>query len=289
MNYRHAFHAGNFADVVKHVTVCALLDYLSRKDKPWCYVETHAGRGRYDLDGPEARRAGEWRDGIGRLADAGELPPAVIRYLEQVRALAGNEERIRVYPGSPLLARAAMRPGDRALLAELQTDEAAALRAEFGDEPRVAVHHMDGYQALKALLPPTPRRGLVLIDPPYEAPDELARLPARLAAAARRWPTGIFALWYPIKDRRELAPLRRGLERLEAGDLLFAELSLAPTDNAARMNGSGLAILRPPWQFEDTLRACYPALARGLARDTAPEISIRRLAAVPGARVGAGA
>jgi 23S rRNA (adenine2030-N6)-methyltransferase len=289
MNYRHAFHAGNFADVVKHVTVCALLEHLSRKDKPWCYVETHAGRGRYDLDSPEARRSGEWRDGIGRLADAPELPAAIVRYLRQVRDLAGNERQIRVYPGSPLLARAALRPGDRALLAELQPDEAAALRAEFRGEPRVAVHHMDGYQALKALLPPTPRRGLVLIDPPYEAPDELARLPARLGAAARRWPTGIFVLWYPIKDRRELAPLRRGLERLEAGELLFAELSLAPADNAARMNGSGLAIVRPPWRFEDTLRACYPALARCLARATVPEISIRRVAAASDARVGSGA
>jgi 23S rRNA (adenine2030-N6)-methyltransferase len=289
MNYRHAFHAGNFADVVKHVTVCALLEHLGRKAKPWCYVETHAGRGRYALDGPEARRTGEWRDGIGRLAGATDLPPVVVRYLAQVRALAGNERRIRVYPGSPLLASAAMRPGDRALLAELQPDEATALRAEFRGEPRVAVHHMDGWQALKALLPPTPRRGLVLIDPPYEAPDELTRLPARLAAAARRWPTGIFALWYPIKDRRELAPLRRGLERLAAGDLLFAELSVTPADNAARMNGSGLAILRPPWRFEDTLAACYPALARCLARDTAPEISIRRLAAAAAARAEAGA
>ena len=289
MNYRHAFHAGNFADVDKHVTLGALLDQLCGKDKPWCYVETHAGRGRYDLESPEARRAGEWRDGIGRLEDAVDLPDAVVRYLDRVRALAGNERQIRVYPGSPLLARAAMREGDRALLAELQPDEATALKSEFRRDPRVAVHHMDGYQALKALLPPTPRRGLVLIDPPYEPADEVARLPARLAAAARRWPTGIFALWYPIKDRRELAPLRRGLERIEAGDLLFAELSLAPTDNTARMNGSGLAILRPPWQFEKTLEACYTALASCLARDTTPEISIRRLTAAPGARLEAGA
>jgi 23S rRNA (adenine2030-N6)-methyltransferase len=285
MNYRHAFHAGNFADVLKHVVLSVLLESLSRKDKPWSYVETHAGRGRYALDGPEARRSAEWRDGIGRLAGAEGLPGPVARFLDRVLGLPGNEGGLRVYPGSPLVARALMRPGDRAFFAELEPGEAAALKALFRGDAQVAVHHADGYQSLKALLPPTPRRGLVLIDPPYESRDELGRLPAVLAGAASRWPTGVLALWYPIKDRRELAPLMRGLRRAGAGPVLIVELTVAPPDNPGRLNGSGLAILRPPWQLDETLRTLLPDLARRLAGDSPPGHAVRWLAEEEGAAV----
>jgi 23S rRNA (adenine2030-N6)-methyltransferase len=278
MNYRHAFHAGNFADAVKHVTLQALLTQLSRKAKPWCYVETHAGRGAYRLDGPEARRAGEWKDGIGRLVDAAGLPAPVDDYLRSVRSLPDNASGLCVYPGSPLLAQAAMREGDRAILAELVPEEAAALKALCRGDPRIAVHRMDGYQALKALLPPEPRRGLVLVDPPYESADEIRRLPDRLAVGLRRWPTGIFALWFPIKDRRELAPLWRGLAEIAEDPVLVAELRVAPTDNAARMNGTGMAILRAPWRFEETLGTCWTALAQVLGQSPSAGSSVRWLA-----------
>jgi len=277
MNYRHAFHAGNFADVVKHVTLFCLLEHLNRKPKPWCYVETHAGRGHYRLDGAEARRGAEWPDGIGRLVDRRDLPGGIGRYLAQVSALTGNQAGLRCYPGSPLLARALMRAADRAILAELQPDEARALKKVFRGDARVAVHETDGYQALKAFLPPTPRRGLVLVDPPYESSSELERLGQALTQAARRWPTGIFALWYPIKDRRELAPLMRGLVAADDAPVLVAELTVAPADNPAHMNGTGMAILRPPWRLEETLRELYPVLGRLLRRERPAATSIRRL------------
>lgn len=279
MNYRHAFHAGNFADVAKHVILRALLESLSRKDKPWCYVETHAGRGRYRLDGPEAARSREWVDGIGRLVDDPGLTGVTARYRDAVLGLPGNERALSVYPGSPLLAHSCMRPGDRAVLAELQPEEAAALRALFRDDRRVAVHHRDGYEALGALLPPHPRRGLVLIDPPYESPAELRRVPDAIAQAARRWPSGIFALWYPIKDRRELTPLMRGLARSGAGAVLVAELEVAPADNPARLNGTGMAILRPPWRFDAELAELLEVLAPRLGRGGPAAVSSRWLVA----------
>ena len=289
MNYRHAYHAGNFADVVKHAILTALLGQLSRKEKPWCYVETHAGRGCYRLDGQAARRSGESAHGIGRLLDGRGLPRALRDYRSRVLGLAGNERGLRLYPGSPLLARMLMRPADRAILAELQADEAAALKALFRGDRRVAVHHMDGYQALKAFLPPEPRRGLVMIDPPYESPGELARLPGVVAAAARRWPTGMFAVWYPIKDRRELPPLMRGLAGVDAGEALVAELTIAPADTAARLNGSGMVILRPPWRFEKTLGPLLEALASRLSMDRPAAASVTWLEPTTGGRARSGA
>ena len=215
MNYRHAVHAGNFADVVKHVTILSMLEYLSRKPRPWSYVETHAGRGLYPLDGPEAMRGGEWREGIGRIALQQDLSPGIEPYARLVGATDGRN--IRRYPGSPLLVRRVMRDDDRAILAELQPEEARQLKSLFRGDPQVAVHQTDGYQALKAFLPPNPA---------VYKPANCAR--GILAAAAKRWETGIFALWYPIKDRVELRPFMRSLAEMDAGPTLIAELSVAP-------------------------------------------------------------
>ena len=275
MNYRHAYHAGNFADVVKHVTVLSVLEYLSRKPRPWSYIETHAGRGLYPLDGPEAMRGGEWRDGIGRVAQQQDLPPAIEAYARLAGASAGRN--IRRYPGSPLLVRRVMREEDRAILAELQPQEARQLKSLFRGDHQVAVHQTDGYQALKAFLPPNPARGLVLIDPPYESPDELGRLPDVLAAAAQRWETGIFAIWYPIKDRVELRPLMRRFAEVDAGPMLIAELSVTPQDNPSRLNGTGMAILRPPWRLEEMLKMRYAALAGLLGRRGPATVSVGML------------
>jgi 23S rRNA (adenine2030-N6)-methyltransferase len=207
MNYRHAFHAGNFADVFKHTILVGLLQALKEKPAPFCYLDTHAGAGRYDLRGVEAARTGEAESGIVRLLGAqAEAPPLLRAYLDLIAALnlAGySGHAIAIYPGSPLIASHLLRPSDRAVLCELQGEEAAALKALFAGDARIGVHQRDGYAALAALLPPKERRGLVLIDPPFEAQEgEFCAIEAALKSAYARWPTGIYAIWYPIKPRR---------------------------------------------------------------------------------------
>lgn len=266
MNYRHAFHAGNFADVFKHTLLIGLLEALRAKPAAFCYVDTHAGRGLYDLHGEEATRTGEAADGVQRLRAAAELPAALSEYLERVRALDGNTagEIVR-YPGSPLLARALLREQDRAILCELQEDEAAALRAALHGDTRCAVHRRDGYAALKALLPPPQKRGLVLIDPPFEAQGgEYAAIQNALGEAFKRWPNAIYAVWYPIKRRETIVPFHRWLRDAGAG-VLVAELLLHPDDSPLRLNGCGAAIVNPPWQFDRAIEAWLPTAQRLLA------------------------
>ena len=263
MKYRHAFHAGNFADVTKHVALVALLLRLTEKDRPLFLLDTHAGRGRYDIEGP----GGEAASGIGRLAAAPVPVPhaALARYLELVRAL-NPDGALRSYPGSPLIEAALMRPGDRAAFCELQTAEAEALRREFRADARVGVHARDGFEALGALLPPPEKRGLALIDPPYEETDaDFARVAGTLADTASRWPQGVLMAWYPIKQGAVAARLHRRL--LDAGvtRLLVAELCVHPDDSRAGLNGSGLVIVNPPWRLDDDLRALLPPLHAVLA------------------------
>jgi len=267
VNYRHAYHAGNFGDVLKHLVLVALLERLTAKDKPLFFLDTHAGRGRYDLDSAEARRAGEAESGIRRLAATPGLPPAAHRYVELVRVLdPANAGRIRWYPGSPRIAAMLMRTGDRAALCELERREAQALADEFAGDARVAVHHRDGYEALKGLLPPRERRGLVLVDPPYEAQErEFDTVAAALEAAVlRRWPVGVYAAWYPIKHGATVARFHARLAaRLPR--LLVAELSLYPADSRAGLNGSGVVIANPPWQLDRPLAGSLPAVHAALS------------------------
>ena len=263
MKYRHAFHAGNFADVTKHVALVAVLLRLTEKERPLFLLDTHAGRGRYDIEGP----GGEAASGIGRLAAAPVPVPhaALARYLELVRAL-NPDGALRSYPGSPLIEAALMRPGDRAAFCELQTAEAEALRREFRADARVGVHARDGFEALGALLPPPEKRGLALIDPPYEETDaDFARVAGTLAVTASRWPQGVLMAWYPIKQGAVAARLHRRL--LDAGvtRLLVAELCVHPDDSRAGLNGSGLVIVNPPWRLDDDLRALLPPLHAVLA------------------------
>lgn len=271
MNYRHAFHAGNFGDVLKHLVLVELLTRLTAKDKPLFFLDTHAGRGRYDLAADEARRSGEAREGILRLAAVEALPDAARRYVEAVRASdPGNSARIRFYPGSPRLAARLLRPSDRGALCELAPREAAALRREFAGDRRFAVHERDGYEALAALVPPRERRGLVLVDPPYEAQDqEFVAIHDALGRALERWPTGVYAIWYPIKlagsvQRFHEALLQRGVERL-----FVAELCVHPRDSRAGLNGSGMAIVNPPWQSDLAIAQALPAVHAALAPDGA--------------------
>ena len=268
MNYRHAFHAGNFADVFKHAARIGLLDALRAKPSPFCYVDTHAGRGAYDLRGDEAQRTGEYRDGVDRLLHADALPAALAGYVARIRAFGAAADGILArYPGSPLLASAMLREQDRAILCELQADEAAALRASLRGDPRCAVHERDGYAALKALLPPAQKRGLVLVDPPFETQGaEFETIRNALATAFARWPNAIYAIWYPIKLRETIVPFHRWLAaHAGAAGVLVAELLLHADNSPLRLNGCGLAIVNPPWRFDAVLASWLPALTTLLA------------------------
>ncbi|HEX7370317.1 MAG TPA: 23S rRNA (adenine(2030)-N(6))-methyltransferase RlmJ [Rhodanobacteraceae bacterium] len=268
MNYRHAFHAGNFADVFKHAILLELIDALTKKDKPLCCVDTHAGRGSYRMDDAEALKTGEWHNGIGRFFVTAPAKP-LRRYFDAVRAL-NPDGGLQVYPGSPLLAAQALRAEDRLVLCEVQDDEAAALRKLFRDDARVHVHARDGYAALHALLPPREHRGLVLIDPPFEAQEgEFKTITAALDQAHARWPNGIYAVWYPIKSHRAVVPFHRHLAQGPFKTVLVAELLVLPDDSPLRLNGCGLAILNPPWQLDATLTTLLPALCDAMAQSPA--------------------
>lgn len=265
MNYRHAYHAGNFADVFKHAILLTLLDALTVKAKPLCYLETHAGRGSYRLDAAEAEATGEWREGIGRLF-AATPPPRLRRYVDLIRAL-NPEGALQTYPGSPWLAAQALRADDRLVLCDVQAEEAAALNALLRRDARAHVHTRDGYAALHALLPPAEKRGLVLIDPPFEAQEgEFTAIEAALASAYARWPTGVYAVWYPIKSRRVVAPFHRHLARGPFSDVLVAELLVQPDDSPLRLNGCGILIANPPWKVDANLFSLLPVLHNVLAQ-----------------------
>lgn len=251
MNYRHYFHAGNFGDVLKHWLLLALLEALTRKDKPLAYLETHAGEGLYPL--AREGEAQEWRLGIGRLWGAEE--PAFAAYLEAVRRLGGEaaDGPLR-YPGSPLLAADRLRPDDRLLLCELHPEVYSALRRRFAGDRRVSVHQRDGYEALGALLPPPERRALILIDPPYEAKTaEFERIAQGLERAFRRFPQGVYAIWYPIKTLPPLASFARWLMRHAPASVLDLRLLVREPDSPLRLNGAGMLIVRPPWRFAEEL------------------------------------
>jgi 23S rRNA (adenine2030-N6)-methyltransferase len=269
MNYRHAFHAGNHADVLKHIVLLALLEALKRKDAPFFVLDTHAGRGQYLLQGEQADKTGEAKGGIFRLFVLHGLPALVQRYLKRVQA--DNPVGALVsYPGSPLLAAQSLRGHDRLAACELQSEEARALAALFRNDDRVGVHERDGYGAMKALLPPKEKRGLVLIDPAYEAQEaEFDAVLSALKEALARWPTGIYTLWYPIKQRRALNPFFRKAAQLPCKCSLFVELLVRPDDSPLRLNGSGLLILNPPWKLDEELAPVLPVLARLLGEDRA--------------------
>ena len=275
MNYRHAFHAANFADVVKHAALALLVERLKEKDTAFAALDLFAGAGVYDLEDAAARKTAEAEGGLFRLwpppriGPEGELGALLSPWLGVVAALNGGAagRRPRLYPGSPELLRRLLRPQDRLVLAELQPDEAAALKRRYARDPQVAVHLRDGFEALPALVPPEERRGLVLLDPPFEQPDEPQRLVRALRRAWRRWPTGIYLLWYPLKDPADSGAWLEALRPALPRPLLQAEITLFDALPAWRLNGCGLLLLNPPWRFEATLAALLgrlqPLLSRG--------------------------
>ncbi len=270
MNYRHAFHAGNFADVMKHALLARILVHLARKETPFRVIDTHAGIGRYDLGGDEATRTGEAASGVGRLDEP--FAPDVEALLAPYRAaLAETRARYgeRVYPGSPAIIREMLRRDDRAVLLEKHPDDAALLIERFHAVRNIKVFASDGWRALPGLVPPKERRGLVLIDPPYEEPDELPRLPDRLAHLVARWPTGIVALWYPIKGRPEIDAFARLLGKAVPREVLRLEILVDDPRVRTRLNGCGLVVVNPPWTLAREAETLLSALAARLAKGSA--------------------
>lgn len=280
MNYRHAYHAGNFADVVKHVVLSLLLDYLKQKDKAFRVVDTHAGIGRYDLSSAEAQKTGEWQGGIGRLIHAPiEKSAAALLapYLEAVRSL-NPDGGVKKYPGSPLIARYLMRKQDRLSAIELHDADAARLKTLFAGDFQTRVIELDGWLALGAHLPPKEKRGLVLIDPPFEEAGEFDRLVDGMQKAHRRWPGGIYALWYPIKDRKAIIAFRKALKQSGVPKLLDIEFEIRPASREPSLDGSGMVVVNPPFTLERELRIVLPVLQRLLAVEKPAHWSLEWLA-----------
>lgn len=284
MNYRHHYHAGNYADVFKHALLLQLVRAMQRKEKGFLYLDTHAGRGGYDLSTttllPDGReRAPEWPQGIGRFWSAADLPDDLAAYVAAVSAFneraGGKPDGLQFYPGSPWIVQAALRPQDRAALCELREDDAEALAIDFGRERRVTVQRMDGYTALKAMLPPPEKRALVLIDPPFENASEFADIRSGLREALARFPSGTFAIWYPITERAKSDRfLKEVADSPFAPPALCAELQIAADSAQVRMKGCGLLVLNPPWQIDQEFRRVLPVLAERLKQDAGGEARV---------------
>jgi 23S rRNA (adenine2030-N6)-methyltransferase len=269
MNYRHAFHAGNFADCMKHTLLVWLLQALGQKPAPFFALDTHAGAGRYDLTDAPSERTGEWKGGIGRLLT--DTPQALYSYVGLVR-------RLGLYPGSPAIIRGMLRERDRLACCEKHPEDALALRRLFARDRQAAVHRRDGWEALGALLPPRERRGLVLIDPPYEQENELGALTAGLRLAHARFRTGVFAAWYPIKHRAPVRLFHTALLACGIPDMVTAELWLREPVDPGRLNGCGLLLINPPFKFETEAEPILRALLDRLGdREPGEGFAIRRL------------
>ena len=268
MNYRHGFHAGNFADVFKHLVLTRILAHLLLKPTAFRIVDTHAGSGLYDLGGDEARRGGEWQEGIGRFRHFPVFEHALIKpYREALAALCPEE---RHYPGSPLFIRHILRAQDRAVFNELHPEAIMALRRTIGRDPCCRITALDAYTLWKAQVPPPERRGLVLVDPPFEKPDEFARMADGLTLMSRKWATGMAALWYPIKERAVVARFEQACCESAFEKLLVAELHIDAAEAAGPLAACGLMIANPPWMLAEELTTLLPELATALARgDTA--------------------
>ncbi len=274
MNYRHQFHAGNFADVMKHVLLVQLFRALQQKEKGLLYLDTHAGRGSYDLTaaaaGDSYARVPEWPDGIGRLWSRPDLPSPLTDYVTIVRQFDhdhGNRDALpRFFPGSPWIARLLARTQDRLALCEKHPEELKALSEEFRFSPRTTVQGINGYIALRAMLPPAERRALVLIDPSYEAQDEVAQTISALRDGLTRLPAGVFAIWYPLTERARVDDFFEELKALQPPPTLVLELAIASEGAGVKMRGCGLAVINPPWKFELTAEPLLEELAKILAQ-----------------------
>jgi 23S rRNA (adenine2030-N6)-methyltransferase len=273
MNYRHAFHAGGFADVIKHIVLVRMLSYLQEKQAAFRVIDTHAGAGVYDLTGDEAQRSGEWLTGVARVMQARfseTALPLVAPYLDIVRAFNPPRE-LKAYPGSPLIARALLRPQDRLTACEVEPKARKRLIEALRRDTQARVVDLDGWMALPAFVPPKERRGLVLIDPPYEQKDEFEQLATGFAEAFAKWPTGSYLLWYPVKSRRATDTLARHVTDAigagpTAGKCLRLEFSVAPQAAGTALISAGLLIVNPPWTLAGELKVLLPELEKPLGQ-----------------------
>jgi 23S rRNA (adenine2030-N6)-methyltransferase len=279
MNYRHAYHAGNFADVFKHILLCRVVAHLKVKDGPLFLLDSHAGIGRYDLAGEEAQKTGEAAGGIRRVLAESQLPPLLADYLAAIDNLnpgpGALRDKLRFYPGSPRFLRWMMRPGDRLAACELHPEDAGTLESEFFRDRQVKTQQMDGYLAVKAMLPPPERRGFIVVDPPFERRDEFEMLSKGLIAAYRRFATGVYALWYPVKGRRPVDAFHADLAASGTRKILVAELMIHGGDDPERFNGCGLVLVNPPWKLDAELHELLPFLALVLRADPASAAPLR--------------
>lgn len=263
--YRHLFHAGGFTDVFKHALLVRLMLHLNKKDKPYFYLDTHAGIGLYDLHHDWAQKNKEFEGGIAKVLDAQRPPEELAPYLQSVRA-ENTFRSLRYYPGSPALARRFLRKGDRMVLSELGREDCRALAHHFDGDRQVHVHNMDAYQALKAFLPPPERRGLVLIDSSFDRAQEFKRLAEALAEGHRRWDTGIFALWYPLMAWQDIESFERRVVATGIRKVLCLELSLFPEHWAESLRGCAMLVVNPPWGLEGEAKKILPWVHATLAR-----------------------
>jgi len=286
MNYRHLYHAGNYADVFKHVLLLQLLRAMQRKEKGFLYLDTHAGRGGYDLSAttalPDGReRPPEWPAGIGRLWEEENSPAALADYLAVVRACNARQGApasvLQYYPGSPWIAQTVLRMQDRSALCELREDDAEALDFDFCNQPNVSIHPLDGYTALRAMLPPQEKRALVLIDPPFESATEFADILGAMREALRRFPSGVYAVWYPITERARSDWFQQDLLALGLPPTLAVELQIAGDSSEVRMKGCGLLVLNPPWRIENEIKIAMPVLLERLKLDASAAARVRWL------------
>ncbi len=258
MNYLHSYHAGNFCDVVKHICLIGLIESLSRKQTPFCYIDTHAGTGIYDLFSEFSAKTKEYESGIEKIIQHDKPPELVRKYLQLVhiinnRLTGSKMSSLRYYPGSPMIARELIRPHDRIIACELHPNEYQSLKNNFLGDSQSAIHHMDGFLGLKAFLPPKERRGIVLIDPPYEDPDEFSHIARQLPMALRRFETGTYAVWYPIKEQSHVDKFYSALKKNISNQVFAMELTIYP-DIPQHLNGCGIAVINPPWQFDETMK-----------------------------------
>ena len=276
MNYRHIYHAGNICDVVKHATLALLITHLRSKETGFTILDTHAGCGSYDLDDPRAQQTGEADTGVRKVwASAAAATPELAPYLDVLRAI-NPDEVLRTYPGSPVLARRMMRPQDSLIACELHPEDAHILRRQFRGDAQAQVHHRDGYGAPKAFLPALKKRGLILIDPPFEQPDEFDALTHAAEAIHAALPQAVVALWYPVKERPTIWRFHEALLAAGLPKLLVAEFIFHPETRSDRLNGSGFIIMNPPWKLEEQLSVLFPAL-HALLETEAQESAVKRL------------
>ncbi|WP_047396697.1 23S rRNA (adenine(2030)-N(6))-methyltransferase RlmJ [Chitinibacter sp. ZOR0017] len=268
LSYRHAFHAGNHADVLKHAVQTLLLDYLNQKDKPWWYIDTHAGAGVYSLTEGYATKNAEYNTGIARIWQRQDLPAPLQRYVEIVRELNPGE-RLQLYPGSPYVAQALQRSDDKLRLFELHSSDVQLLSDNFASAGRAAqVQHADGFASIKGVLPPPPRRALMLIDPPYEDKHDYVRVVDTMKLALERFATGVYAIWYPELSRPEVKQMLDKLKKLPAKGWLHAALTVhSPRADGFGMHGSGMFVFNPPWTLAESLQTSLPYLVQHLGID----------------------